>query len=64
VLAIAALLFHAAGTRTIADTLRFGESVRSGDGGWLLLRSVPAEHRADAWHFAQLPPEVRKTLGI
>lgn len=52
------------GPRTRADVLRFSQAIKAGDEGWLVIRSVPGEHRTDAIYLTKLPPQVRKTLGI
>lgn len=50
--------------RTRADVLRFTQAIKNGDEGWLVIRSVPGEHRTDAIYLTKLPPQVRRTLGI
>lgn len=50
--------------RTRADVLRFAEAVKGGDEGWLVIRSVPGEHRTEAVYTTKMPTPVRKALGI
>jgi hypothetical protein len=50
--------------RTRKDVLRFGEAIRGGEEGWLILRSVPGEHAVEAVFMTKLSAACRKTLGI
>ena len=63
IVAVSAMLAATFRPRSLADTLRFVRAVKAGDEGWLVVRSIPGEHRADASYHARLSPEVRRALG-
>lgn len=59
ILAVTAMVVGGFRPRTRADVLRFARAVKSGDDGWLLVRSMPGEQRVDGAYFARLPRELR-----
>lgn len=64
VLGVTAVTLASHRPRSRADVRRFAEAVKGGDEGWLLVRSVPGEHRTEAVYLAKLPATVRKTFDI
>lgn len=64
IIAAAAVAVADAMPRTRKDIARFVEAFTAGDEGWLLVRSVPGEHRIDALYAAKLPAEVRRMTGL
>lgn len=63
ILAVTAMIAEGLRPRSKADMLRFARAVKAGDPAWLVVHSLPGEHRADASYHAHLAPEVRRALG-
>lgn len=50
--------------RTRRDVMRFTQALEGGDEGWLIIQSVPGEHRTEAVYLPKLPAAAKRALGI
>lgn len=62
IVAVCAMLAATYLPRSKADVLHFARAVLAGDDAWLIVHSLPGEHRADAAYHAHLNPATRHAL--
>lgn len=48
--------------RSLRSMLAWLRLVKQGEEGWLVIRSVPGENRAEAWCHRELKPHLRRAL--